>query len=311
MKVEDMAGLYAQFAKIEEKFYTKLEQENEEAFTKMGTTKGDEVEFPKFPKVLEGFAENSCSSWMTGDPSTNCGKSWLVAGFKLFHGQLTKELATTKMLEKLLLILMFPVLLAMSWHFYSYNYEKFDKFIQFAELLVKFFGLFILVKLLTVAKALEFLSWKVVGHFAKLEYTLLCAGGNINKLLSMCASKLGFLELRAQEERSDEMDTGRGITNYLVESIENSIEYLKEGVRRKAQSWVESRKARRDLAPEEFEANWQQLKTVAFQHAKARFEDLKSWSFQAGEFQDVEVMEQHIAKLQEVARNPTEQLSQY
>ena len=117
-------GLYKQFSKIEDKYYEKLEKDNEEAFTKMGTTKGSEVEFPEFPHHLKEFAENSCSSWMTGDPSENCCKRWLVAGFKLFDGQLTKVLATTKLLEKLLLVLAFPVLLGMSWHFYNFNFES-------------------------------------------------------------------------------------------------------------------------------------------------------------------------------------------
>ena len=57
----------------------------------------------------------------------------------------------------------------------------------------------------------------------------------MNKLLSMAATKLGFLEQRAQENRSDASDTGRSITSYLLASAEQSCDYLKEGIRRIAQ----------------------------------------------------------------------------
>ena len=60
-------------------------------------------------------------------------------------------------------------------------------------------------------------------------------GGNVNKLLSMCATKLNMLERRAEAERGSTTDVSRGITNYLMESWGNTVEYMQEGVRRKAQ----------------------------------------------------------------------------
>ena len=58
----------------------------------------------------------------------------------------------------------------------------------------------------------------------------------------MMVGKLTSIELRAQEDRSDQMDSSRNITVYLNQHHNYGEEYLIEGVRRKAQSWVETRK---------------------------------------------------------------------
>ena len=93
------------------------------------------------------------------------------------------------------------------------------------------------------------------------------AGGNVNKLLSIVATKLSFIDLREQENRADSSDTSRSITRYLMSCPNYSATYLKEGVRRIAQAWVESRKIHKDIESSKFQTAWDKIRNSGFQHA--------------------------------------------
>jgi len=137
------------------------------------------------------------------------------------------------------------------------------------------------------------------------------AGGNVNKLLSMCFEKVAFIELREQENRADSADVGRSITTYLMSYLDYSSTYLKEGVRRIAQTWVESRKMHKDLDSWEFQAAWEKIRKAGFEHAFESCAKMASQATALGFTEDATKMEDNLAKLHEVFENPTEQLHSY
>ena len=103
-------------------------------------------------------------------------------------------------------------------------------------------------------------------------------GGNVNKLLSTKATKLSFIELREQENRADSSDISRSITSYSMSYQDYSSTYLKEGVRRIAQAWVESRKVHKDLDSSECQTAWDKIRNAGFEHA---FQSLSGMASQA------------------------------
>ena len=122
----------------------------------------------------------------------------------------------------------------------------------------------------------------------------------------MSAGKLTNIELRAQEERGDQMDSCRNLTNFLNHFQDYSIDYLVEGVRRLAQSWVESRKIAPDMESSEFEAAWEKIRKEGFSHAFHAQQGLADQARQLCLEADVVKVQQTIKKFKNVFRKPTE-----
>ena len=234
----------------------------------------------------------------------------LLQFLKGMQPELESEMKVFKVLEKILPYLL-TVLFACGIQLLMVDQDKFFKFLDIGKFLVEL-GIFLtMLKLLNVGTVLQFLMWKSYGNLAKLEFALVCQGGNVNKLLSIAAQKLKFLELRAQEMRADASDIGRSITTYLCESSAMSVAYLQEGVRRIAKSWVESRRVNKDLDPAEFEAAWNQIKKSGFQHAIDSYKEFAAKFRALNKVADAETTEEQIAKFEEVFANPTEELEKY
>ena len=130
-------------------------------------------------------------------------------------------------------------------------------------------------------------------------------------LLSMTSTKLAMLELRSQEQRSDSSDVSRSVTNYLNSCAHESLEYLQEGLRRIAQSWVESRKMHKDLESSEFDAAWAKIKQTGFEHAFEQFATAASKARKLGYYDEATIKEAQVAKFHEVLKKPIEKLDQY
>ena len=129
----------------------------------------------------------------------------------------------------------------------------------------------------------------------------------MNKLLSRSADKLSKIELRAEENRGDESDSSRAITRYLLKHAEFSNEsYLKEGVRRLAKSWLESRKIQKDLPQHEFHAAWDAIRREGFSHGYQHFQDVATKARTLGYTSDAQVAEEVYKKLLNVYADPAE-----
>ena len=76
----------------------------------------------------------------------------------------------------------------------------------------------------------SFLAKISYDRLKKMEFTHVYSGGNINKILRSVFDKISALEFRIQNATADPEDMGRSITNYLVESYHQSLEYLSEGM---------------------------------------------------------------------------------
>ena len=120
-----------------------------------------------------------------------------------------------------------------------------------------------------------------------------------------------MIELREQEMRGGSSDVGRSITTYLMGAACQSSQYLKEGVRRIAQAWVESRRMHKDLESSEFQAAWNKIKVSGFSHAYESLQEMANKARALGFHEDCQKVEQQEAKFREVFENPTEELDQY
>ena len=124
----------------------------------------------------------------------------------------------------------------------------------------------------------------------------------------MTASKLTMLELRSQEQRSDTQDVGRGLTNYLLEKVEQKTkDYMCSGVKRKFDSWRESRLINQDVPSVRFQESWMKIKKMGFDHANNQLEEWKVDHLKANYMEEVGNMELQVEKLKMVFDNPTEQ----
>ena len=179
------------------------------------------------------------------------------------------------------------------------------------KLSIEMVAVILLFKLLKVAYLMEFVLWKLLGTVFKLEATTVLAGGNLNKLISMCAEKLRVLERRVEEARGDFDDTGRNITTYLVGQVGASLDYLAEGVRRVCQSFVESRKINKDCSIEELESLWQKVKKNGFDHASAQLEAQEAESTAVSNIVGANKIFDHRVMLGQVFNQPTEKIDEY
>ena len=138
-------------------------------------------------------------------------------------------------------------------------------------------------------------------------------GGNVNKLLSMSAGKLTNIEFRAMKDRGAPEEAGRTVTSYLIECASAPVEYLVEGVRREAESWVQTRKQRHDLAESEFEASWDNIRRRAFECAYEWCQQLLIKAQQLGHHEDAQVAIEMEQKFREVFNQAAEigQLGNY
>ena len=121
-----------------------------------------------------------------------------------------------------------------------------------------------------------------------------------------------FYYVRTQEER-DQMDSCRYLTNFLNECTDRDVDYLIEGVRRLAQSWVENRKIAKDMESSEFEAAWETIRKEGFWHAFQTQKSLAEQARKLGLDQDVQKAEKTEKKLRNVFRKAIEvgQLDKY
>ena len=58
---------------------------------------------------------------------------------------------------------------------------------------------------------------------------------------------------------SDGSDTGRQITNFLMENLSKDLEYMQEGLRRVAEKWATARQRWGELPREELEAEFEKI----------------------------------------------------
>ena len=133
----------------------------------------------------------------------------------------------------------------------------------------------------------------------------------MNKLLSIVATKLSFIELREQEHRAGSSDTSRSITTYLMSCQNYSSTYLKEGVRRIAQAWVESRKIHKDIDSSQFQTAWDKIKNAGFTHALESLSEMATQATLHSLPEDNKHLCNIMSKFQDVLENPTEQLHEY
>ena len=132
-------------------------------------------------------------------------------------------------------------------------------------------------------------------------------GGNVNKLLSRSADKLSRIELRSEENRGGESDISRSITRYLVKFSEHKDEaWLKEGVRRIAKSWVETRNIQKDMPQGEFHAAWDAIRKEGFSFAYTHFQNVASKARTLGYTSDANAAEETEKKLVHVFADPLE-----
>jgi len=281
-------------------------KDNKEAFEKLGSSDGGNAQFPKFSKPLEDFGLAEVGEWMHKDPSTWGFQSWLVAKWDSWSPQLQQELKIWEKFEKFTMFVLAPILVAMVAKLAIFDPEGLAKLAMIVDIFGKFAIVVLLLKLAKFGQVLQFTTWKLLGLLTKLEFAIICAGGNANKLWSMSATKLSFLEFRTQEARGSQIDIGRDLTNYLQNSCDQSLEYLKVGVERRAKSWVETRKQLKDLDRMEWEATWTKLKQEAFDHAFANLEELKKTAEVMKIAKDVQYLNEGIAKLEELLKSGDE-----
>ena len=171
-----MAQQFENFQKTLHNFYSKLKQDNTEAFAKLySSTTSAAAELPQFPAHLESYAEEEIGAWVFKDPSKWAAQSWLVGKWKGLQPDLQKELHNIKVVDKflpMLLVVMVAILakLAMT------DGEKLMQFLGICKLMIEFAMLVVFVKLLKVAQTLELQNWKIFGLLAKLEFGMICAG---------------------------------------------------------------------------------------------------------------------------------------
>ena len=63
----------------------------------------------------------------------------------------------------------------------------------------------------------------------KMEMSMVCKGGNLNRLIKMCADKISELEYRFMDANARPDDYGRKITTYLGAHWQSSKSYMREG----------------------------------------------------------------------------------
>ena len=109
------------------------------------------------------------------------------------------------------------------------------------------------------------------------------------------------------------MDSCRNLTNFLNHCQDHDVDYLIEGVRRLAQSWVENRKIAKDMESSEFEAAWETIRKEGFWHAFQTQKSLAEQARKLGLDQDVQKAEKTEKKLRNVFRKAIEvgQLDKY
>ena len=122
----------------------------------------------------------------------------------------------------------------------------------------------------------------------------------------MIVSKLSRIELRAQENRGDQMDSCRNITVYLNDFQNHNLEYLIEGVRRQAQSWVESRRMNNDIDPKALEPAWEKIRQEGFSHAYETQKGLAAQAREMGLFADAKKAEEKLKKFKKVFHSAAE-----
>ena len=122
----------------------------------------------------------------------------------------------------------------------------------------------------------------------------------------MIVSKLSRIELRAQENRGDQMDSCRNITVYLNDFQNHNLEYLIEGVRRQAQSWVESRRMNNDIDPNALEPAWEKIRQEGFSHAYETQKGLAAQAREMGLFADAKKAEERLKKFKKVFHSAAE-----
>ena len=121
---------------------------------------------------------------------------------------------------------------------------------------------------------LEVVELQLMASCRKLEMGSTMIAGNSNKQLRGLFEKASFMELRLQALAGAERDAGRMLTQLLCESWDTGAEYLMEGVRREAASWVAARRMWKDCRADEMQVSWEKILKTAVEIAE---ETGKSW----------------------------------
>ena len=123
----------------------------------------------------------------------------------------------------------------------------------------------------------------------------------------MSAGKLTNIEERAMKERGDPNDSSRALSNYLQSWGPNSnIHYLIEGVRREAETWVQTRRLRHDLDEIQFEDRWDNIRRTGFQHVYSWCQELVTKATALGHLSDARDLAQLEGKFREVFNQASE-----
>ena len=307
MQAPSFKSLYEEVEFRKEQYYAKMHHDKAEAFEKLYSSAGSSYNLPKMPPNLEEEQELSLGGWIFGDPSIMGYKSFLVSKFDRMSPELAAKLEPIAKFEKIVMAVAVVVLAMVA----KVLFDDFSKFLEVLQIVVQF-GIFMaFLKLVKFVQILEFIGWKLLGTLFKLEFSQICSGGNMNKQLSTVWSKLSHLEKRKMEERADDMDTGRTLTNYLKEFCSCSVEYVQEGVRRQCQSWVESRKRNKDLEESEFGAAWEKIRDMAFVIAKVWFEEEILKAEKNNYTEDLVRNKELLKRLEHVRTHPVEKVEDY
>ena len=277
-----VSGNWTEVHQVAGDFYDKLQSQNAEAFEKLVTETGPGVMVPVFPQSCREEGWNEVGSWMFSDPSVWATKSWLVGKWKSIKPQFEKIVANHNFVEKLAMVVS-SIMVAMLASLALSHAEQFSKLMELSKFVAELAIFFTLLKLLKVAHIIELVLWKSLGTSFKTEFAQICAGGNVNKLLSMCASKMSMA-------KRDDMDTAENIKMFLESCPHYSADYLVEGVRRRCQRWVESRRRNGDLAPDQFLESWETIRTMGFE---AAVDAEENWVERCRRTGDLEEAERH------------------
>ena len=114
-----------------------------------------------------------------------------------------------------------------------------------------------------------------------------------------------------QGERSDDNDTGRNMTNFVKEYASWEVEYVCEGVKRRAESWVLARKQAKDMDPTVFGAEWAKLRKIAFDHAKDWAAEQTKYAKDNGYLKQLTHAEKVADIIEKVWNQPTENVDDH
>ena len=107
-----------------------------------------------------------------------------------------------------------------------------SKMASLDDVTVKIFVIGVLTKMAWSTTKIGFITQKMFGRLAKIEYSLTAKGGCTNSLQYFGGQKMAAIEMRLQDQVSTPNDCGRKITNYLWDNLDKDPHYLLIGIGR-------------------------------------------------------------------------------